>query len=153
MYTFAGGGSGFEGQPVDADVRAFKTFQVQVGGDFLAFDGTEVRVADVFPGLFTVQDILFNLLNLEGPLQAEEDGFPLDGSNIFNAGPAEEATGKETIFDGVVGADLLGASPIVGEFVDNDGTAQDAARAFFVQGHQRGDQADVGAGRSTREGL
>ena len=47
--TFAGGGGGFEGQLVDADVGAFKTFQVQVGGDFLAFDGTEVRVADVLP--------------------------------------------------------------------------------------------------------
>ena len=151
--TFAGGGGGFEGQLVDADVGAFKTFQVQVGGDFLAFDGTEVRVADVLPWLLAIKDVLFDFLNLEGPLQAEENGFPLDGSNIFNTGPAEESAGKETIFNGFVGADLPGAGPVVGEFVDNNGAVQDAAGAFFVQRHQRGDQADVSAGRSTGEGL
>ena len=145
-----GGDSGFEGQSIDGDVRAFKTFQVEVGGNFLAFS-SEVRVADVLPGFLTVQNALFDLVGLEGSLQAKKDGLLLDGGNIFNTGTAEQTASQQRVLDD--GIDLLGASSVVGELVDNDGATQDAAGAFFVQGDQRGDQADVSAGRRTREGL
>lgn len=149
-FTFASRGGGFEGQSIDGEVGAFKSFQVEVGGDFLAF-GSEVRMTDILPGFLTVQNALFDLVGLEGSLQTKKDGLLLDGGKIFNSGATEQTTSQQRVLDDSI--DLLGASSVVGELVDNDGATQDAAGAFFVQRNQRGDQADVSAGRRTREGL
>ena len=148
-----GGDGGFEGQAVGGEIGALNTFQVQVGGDFLAFDGAKVRVADVLPGLFAVEDVLLDLLDLVGPLQAEEDGLPLDGAGALAFAGADQTASQDVALGQFADFFRVDVAEIIGANVDDQGAVQDAAGVFIVQRHRRRDEVDVGTGRGARESL
>ncbi len=148
-----GGHGGLKSQAVGGEVGALNTFQVQIGGDFLVFDGTEIRMADVFPGFFAIENAVFDLVKLERPLQAEEDRFPLNGADAFLFAGADQTTSQDLALGQRPDFLHVDTADIIGKNVDDDGTVQDAAGVLIVQRHSGRDEVDVGAGRRAREGL
>ena len=150
--TPGGRGSVGEGQAIDAQVGALNTFQVHVGGNLaISATGTIVRVTDVLPRLFTIEDALLGPVDVAGALHVDEDGLLLWVESISGA---DQTTSQDAAAVGfIVPLARAGSGEIIGNGVDNDRAANNAAVAVFVQGHQRGDQADVSARRRTTERL
>jgi len=150
LPDLASGDGGLEGQAINVLVATLNSFQVQVGGNLAALiniASAEVGVANVLPGLLTVQDALLDLVDLVGLLEVQLDG-------LLDLGGADEAAGQVAVVEGGGGdGSLAGARPVIGLSVDDQGAFDNAAGRVFIQGHQRGDQVDVSAGRRTRESL
>ena len=59
LLTFRSRCGGREGKAVDAEITTLNTFNVSIGGnEVISATGTIVRVTDVLPSLFTVEDAL-----------------------------------------------------------------------------------------------
>lgn len=160
VNTLAGGDGGFEGQAVDVLVLALNSFQVQVGGNLaVLLGGAEVRVTDVLPGLLTVQDALFDAVDLVGLLHIKKNALLLDGTVLLlNFSGADQATAEDTAAVGQKIAFpllllLVDAAEIVGENVDDQSAVQDVTGGLVIQRDLGRDQADVGARRRSRESL
>lgn len=74
--TFAGRSSSLKGQSIDRD-GTFNSFQVQVGGHLFGIT-TVVRMVDIFPRLFSVENSLFNIFNFERGFYSLENGILLN---------------------------------------------------------------------------
>ena len=108
-------------------------------------------MTDVLPSLFTVENALFGPVDVAGALQVDKDRLLLGVESI--SGTDQTTSHDAAAVELIVPLTRAGSDEIIGNGVDNDRAADNAAAAVFVQSHQRGDQADVSARRRTTERL
>jgi len=131
VITFASRSGSLKGQSVDGD-GALNSFQVQVGGH-LSGVTTVVRVVDIFPGLFAVQDSLFNVLDFERSFQSLENGFLLNGLRGLNFVGENQTTSQDVAFGQILSILFGDKGEIIGKRVDDKNLVQDAASIVFVE--------------------
>lgn len=131
VITFASRSGSLKGQSVDGD-GALNSFQVQVGGH-LSGVTTVVRVVDIFPGLFAVQDSLFNVLDFERSFQSLKNGFLLNGLRGLNFVGENQTTSQDVAFGQILSILFGDKGEIIGKRVDDKNLVQDAASIVFVE--------------------
>ena len=114
---------------------------------FLDFGAAIEGVANILPGLLTIQDALLDLVEA-----VAADGLTLQRAEdllVVNFALFDLSASKN-----VLGGDVhLAASVIMGQSVDDQRATQNAARVLFEQGDQLRDDVNVGPGRHTRKRL
>ena len=109
------------------------TFEMSVGGDLHAISttGTVVRVTNVLPSLFAVEDILLSPVGSVRPLQIEEDRLFV---RIESVSDGDETTSQDTAAVGIVVP--LARVSIGGNDVDGHRKTSNVGFASLVKRHE-----------------
>lgn len=90
-------------------------------------------VVDIFPGLFAVQDSLFNVLDSERSFQSLENGVFLNGLRGLNFVGKNQTTSQDVAFWQILSILFGDKGEIIGKGVDDKNFIQDAAGVVFVE--------------------